>query len=88
MPQALRLPLSARREAGPYGGVSSEDRRGLVSFNVRRIIALVVVLLSTTVGGLLGEAFFSDSPLAAIVGAVLGAVVGLVFVLIWANQNL
>ena len=59
-----------------------------MSFNVRRIIALVVVLLSTTVGGLLGEAFFSDSPLAAIVGAVLGAMVGLVFVLIWANQNL
>jgi hypothetical protein len=45
-------------------------------------------LLSSTVGGLLGEAFFSDSLLAAIVGAVLGAVVGLVLVLIWANQNL
>ena len=59
-----------------------------MSFNVRRIIALVVVLLSSTIGGLLGEAFFADSLLAAIVGAVLGAVVGLVFVLIWANQNL
>ena len=59
-----------------------------MSFNVRRIIALVVVLLSSTVGGLLGEAFFSDSSLAVAAGVVLGAVVGLVFVLIWANQNL
>ena len=59
-----------------------------MSINVRRIIALVVVLLSSTVGGLLGEAFFSDSLLAAIVGAVLGAVVGVVLVLIWANQSL
>ncbi len=59
-----------------------------MSFNTRRILALAVVLLASTVGGLLGEAFFSDSPLAAIVGAVLGAVVGLVFVLIWANQSL
>ena len=61
---------------------------GLVSFNVRRIIALAVVLLSSTVGGLLGEAFFLDSPLAVAAGVVLGAVVGLAFVLIWANQNL
>ena len=59
-----------------------------MSFNTRRIIALVVVLLSSTVGGLLGEAFFSDSSLAVAAGVVLGAVVGLAFVLIWANQNL
>ena len=59
-----------------------------MSFNLRRIIALVVVLLSSTVGGLLGEAFFADSLLAAIVGAVLGAVVGVALVLIWANQSL
>ena len=59
-----------------------------MSFNARRIIALVVVLLGSTVGGLLGEAFFSDSLLAAIVGAVLGAVVGVALVLIWANQRL
>ena len=59
-----------------------------MSFNVRRIIALAVVLLSSTVGGLLGEAFLLDSPLAVAAGAVLGAVVGLVLVLIWANQNL
>ena len=59
-----------------------------MSFNVRRIIALAVVLLSSTVGGLLGEAFFLDSPLAVAAGVVLGVVVGLAFVLIWANQNL
>ena len=59
-----------------------------MSFNARRIIALVVVLLGSTVGGLLGEAFFADSLLAAIVGAVLGAVVGVALVLIWANQSL
>jgi uncharacterized membrane protein (UPF0136 family) len=59
-----------------------------VSFNVRRIIALAVVLLSSTVGGLLGEAFFLDSPLAVVAGVVLGAVVGIAFVLIWANRNL
>lgn len=58
-----------------------------MSFNTRRTIALVVVLLSSTVGGLLGIAF-SDWRFAALVGVVLGAVVGLVFVLIWANQSL
>ena len=59
-----------------------------MSFNVRRIIALAVVLLSSTVGGLLGKAFFLTSPLAVAAGVELGAVVGLAFVLIWANQNL
>jgi uncharacterized membrane protein YeaQ/YmgE (transglycosylase-associated protein family) len=58
-----------------------------VSFNARRIVALVVVLLGSTVGGLLAMAF-SDWRFATLVGAVLGAVVGLVFVLIWANQRL
>jgi hypothetical protein len=58
-----------------------------VSFNARRIIALFVVLLGSTFGGLLAIAF-SDWRFAALVGVVLGAVVGLVFVLIWANQNL
>jgi hypothetical protein len=58
-----------------------------MSFNARRIIALVVVLLGSTVGGLLTIAF-SDWRFAALVGVVLGAVVGVVLVLIWANQSL
>jgi uncharacterized membrane protein YfcA len=44
-----------------------------VSFNTRRIVALVVMLLGSTCGGLLAVAF-TDSRLAAIVGVVLGAV--------------
>jgi len=58
-----------------------------VSFNTRRIIALVVVLLGSTVGGLLAMEL-SDWRFAALVGVVLGAVVGVVLVLIWANQSL
>jgi uncharacterized membrane protein YeaQ/YmgE (transglycosylase-associated protein family) len=58
-----------------------------VSFNTRRIIALVVVLLGSTVGGFLAMAF-SDWRFAALVGVVLGAVVGLALVLFWANQSL
>ena len=58
-----------------------------MSFNARRIIALVVMLLGSTMGGLLAIAL-TDSRLAAIAGVVLGAVVGVVFVLIWANQSL
>jgi hypothetical protein len=58
-----------------------------VSFNARRIVALVVVLLGSTFGGLLAVAL-TDSRLVAIVGVVLGAVVGMVFILIWANQSL
>ena len=58
-----------------------------MSFNTRRIIALVVVLLGSTFGGLLGIAY-SEWRFAALVGVVLGAVVGLVSVLIWANQSL
>ncbi len=58
-----------------------------MSFNTRRIIALVVVLLGSTVGGLLAMEL-SDWRFAALVGVVLGAAVGLVFVLIWANQSL
>jgi hypothetical protein len=87
MPQALRRPLSARREAGPYGGASSADRREVVSFNTRRIIALVVVLLGSTVGGLLAMTL-SDWWVAVLVGVVLGVVVGVALVLIWANQSL
>jgi hypothetical protein len=58
-----------------------------VSFNTRRFIALVVVLLGSALGGLLAIAY-SEWRFAALVGVVLGAVVGLVFVLIWANQSL
>ena len=57
-----------------------------MSFNIRRIVALVVMLLGSTCGGLLAVAF-TDSRLAAIVGVVLGAVAGLVFILIWANRS-
>ena len=58
-----------------------------MSFNARRIVALVVVLLGSTVGGLLAMEL-SDWRFAALVGVVLGAVVGVVLVLIWANQSL
>ena len=58
-----------------------------MSFNARRIIALVVVLLGSTLGGLLAIAY-TDSRLVTIAGVVLGAMVGMVFVLIWANQSL
>ena len=61
-------------------------RRELVSFNTRRIVALVVMLLGSTFGGLLAVAF-TDSRLAAVVGVVLGAVAGLIFILIWANRS-
>ena len=57
-----------------------------MSFNTRRIVALVVMLLGSTCGGLLAVAF-TDSRLAAVVGVVLGAVAGLVFILIWANRS-
>ena len=46
-----------------------------MSYNVRRIIALVVVLLGSTFGGLLAIAL-SDWRFAALVGVVLGAVGG------------
>lgn len=58
-----------------------------MSFNARRIVALVVVLLGSTFGGLLAVAL-SDTRLVAIVGAVAGAVVGMILVLVWAHQSL
>ena len=58
-----------------------------MSFNARRIIALVVVLLGSTLGGLLAIVY-TDSRRVTIAGVVLGALVGMVFVLIWANQSL
>jgi hypothetical protein len=48
---------------------------------------LVVMLLGSTLGGLLAVAF-TDSRLAAVVGVVLGALSELVFILIWANRSL
>ena len=54
-----------------------------MSYNARRISALVVVLLASTVGGLLAVAFF-NSRVASVLGVVVGAVVGLVVVL-WAS---
>ncbi len=50
-----------------------------MSFSARSIIALVVVLLVSTIGGLLAIAL-TDSRLAAIAGVVLGTVVGMVLV--------
>jgi hypothetical protein len=57
-----------------------------VSFNTRRIIALAVVLLASTLGGLLTMAFF-DVRMAPVLGVVVGAVVGVVLVVIWASRG-
>jgi hypothetical protein len=57
-----------------------------VSFNTRRIVALVVVLLAATFGGLLAVAL-TDSRLATILSVVAGAVVGMVFIVIWVNRS-
>ena len=55
-----------------------------MSFNVRRIIALAVMLLASILGGVLTVALF-DSRAATVLGVVAGAVVGLVLVMIWAG---
>ncbi len=57
-----------------------------MSFNVRRIIALAVVLLASIFGGVLTVALF-DSRAATVLGVISGAVVGLVLVMIWAIRN-
>ena len=57
-----------------------------MSYNARRISALVVVLLASTVGGLLAVAFF-NSRVASVLGVVVGAVVGLVVVVLWASRG-
>lgn len=57
-----------------------------MSYNARRIIALVVVLLASALGGLLTVAFFG-SRVAPVLGVVVGAVVGLVLVVIWASRG-
>lgn len=56
-----------------------------MSFNARRFIALVVVLLASTFGGMLTVALF-DSRAATVLGVVAGAVVGLVLIVIWASR--
>jgi hypothetical protein len=57
-----------------------------VSFNARRIVALAVVLLASTLGGVLASALF-DSRAATVLGVVAGAVVGLVLVVVWAGRS-
>ncbi len=57
-----------------------------MSYNARRIIALVVVLVASTLGGLLTVAFFS-SRVAPALGVVVGAVVGAVLVVLWASRS-
>jgi uncharacterized protein involved in cysteine biosynthesis len=56
-----------------------------VSYTVRRIVALAVVLLVSTLGGLLAALF--DSRVAPVLGVVAGAVVGLALVVIWAGRR-
>lgn len=57
-----------------------------MSFNTRRIVALVVVLLASTLGGLPTVALL-DSRVASVVGVVAGAAVGMVLVVIWASRG-
>jgi hypothetical protein len=57
-----------------------------LSFNVRRTLALAVVLLASIFGGVLTVTLF-DSRAATVLGVVSGAVVGLVLVMIWAIRN-
>jgi hypothetical protein len=66
------------------GSVSQDGR--IVSYNARRIIALAVVLLASTLGGLLTWEFFA-SRVAPVLGVVAGAVVGVVLVVIWASGS-
>ena len=66
-------------------GSGSQDGE-LVSYNARRIIALAVVLLASTLGGLLTNSFFG-SRVAPVIGVVVGAVVGMVLVVIWASRS-
>ena len=57
-----------------------------MSYNARRIIALAVVLLTSTLGGLLTVAFF-DSQVATVLGVVVGAMLGVMFVVVWASRG-
>jgi hypothetical protein len=57
-----------------------------VSYNTRRIIALVVVLLASTLSGLY-TATLTNSPVATVLGVVGGALVGIVIVVLWASRS-
>ncbi len=57
-----------------------------MSYNARRILALAVVLLASTLGGLLAAALF-DSRISTVLGVVAGAVVGLALVVVWAGRS-
>lgn len=57
-----------------------------MSYNTRRIVALAVVLLAATSGGLLAVAI-ADSPLAIVLGVVTGAVVGMILIVTWINRS-
>lgn len=57
-----------------------------MSYNTRRIIALAVVLLASTLGGLITTSLFG-SRVAPVIGVVVGAVVGVVLVVIWADRS-
>ena len=70
---------------GRNKGNGSQDG-GILSFNTRRIIALAVVLLASTFGGVLTVSFF-DSRVAAVLGVLAGAVVGAALVVIWASRS-
>jgi hypothetical protein len=65
---------------------SGSQEGELVSYNAKRIIALVVILLASTLGGLLTNSFFG-SRVAPVLGVVVGAVVGMVLVVIWASRS-
>ena len=88
MREGLIRPGWRRRFGGLGESSSAEARNGeLVSFNTRRIIALVVVLLASTLSGLLTAAL-TDSRVVTVLGVVAGAVVGIVVVAIWASRSL
>ena len=72
--------------AGRLNEGSGYQNGEIMSYNARRIIALVVVLLTSTLGGLLAVAFFG-SQVAPVLGVVLGAVVGAVLVVLWASRS-
>jgi hypothetical protein len=69
------------------GQADAVARKGeVVSFNTRRVIALVVVLLASTVSGWYTWAL-TASQMAAVLGAVGGAVGGIVVVVLWVSRR-
>ena len=57
-----------------------------MSYNTRRCIALVVVLLAATFSGWY-TLTLTDSRMAGVLGVVGGAVVGIVVVVLWASRR-